>query len=326
MALPLALWISPVGKPYETVEDVLADVARVHLDGFEPVVILPTLYDDYPQQECRRTIGDALAIDSAEDAARVRAQFEAAGVRCWGWSVPRGTGDVAAEGAKHGAMAAVFETFVLNFEDGWEGFWTADGRAVVDTWLGGFWSAPGTEHLDGHVGVTMVTNSAMLHAVSDDEARAWCEGTHFWALEAYVPGDPGLDPANSLRLWRERLARIGQADRPVVLILERGDLVGDVERFAEPTWGTQIWPVESALAVNWPAAAPPAQLPAAEPEPCDRPWQAKRPLVLSSAGVIRGDLVAALRAEANRLGRAPRKTVIRRLARQIEQAAEAILA
>lgn len=250
-------WISPFDS-YAGGAAVVADAQRVNVPGHRTVVAIPTLYGVWPQQELSRAIGDALAVDGIEDALNVRAQIESQGVACAGWSVPRGnTGNPDAEGYAHGAMAAQFDTFLLNWEQGWGGFWTSADAGAVRAFFGGFWRAlseAGRE--DVHVIITFVTNSAMRQAVPADEETAWVEGSHAVALEAYIPGDPGLDPGNAVAIMRARLARDGHPDFPVIVILEQGDLLALAEQYSDPTWGVQFWTLATAARAAWPAPQP----------------------------------------------------------------------
>jgi hypothetical protein len=311
----LGLWISPF-NPYQTAAAVAADARKVHMPGMQTRVLLPTLYDDYPQQVVTRTIGDALAIDNAEDAAAVRAAIEAEGTPCDGWSVPRGTGDIEAEGYAHGLVASKFERFVLNWEEGWSGFWTENGAAAVNLWMTGFWravsDAGAAERLQGRVGITFVTNLTMRNAATDDEVAAWVGGSHYDALEAYLPGDPGLDPGKALAIWQGRLARIGATDRPVVVILEHGDLPALVAQYAHPTYGAQVWTLPIAASQNWPPLESfESRDPESEPEP-EPSVDPRDTQIAAMAGAIAhlADVVGdALLAEAKRSS--VRKTFVR---------------
>lgn len=286
----LDAWISPFDT-YATIADAIADVRRIHMPGAATGVLLPTLYDDWTQAQVNHALGAELTVSSAEQAGQIRAAFEAQGVPCGGWSVPRGTGDVAAEGHAHGLMAAQFDFFLLNLEKGWPGFWTDDGRAAVDVWLGAFWAGVkeggATARLNGNVGVTWVTNSAMMQAVSDAEAAAWVGGTNFDALEAYIPGDPGLDPSLSMAIWQARLARIGVSGRPVMLILEQGDLPALCAQHTTPGFGVQLWTLASAAQQTWPALiadAPSADAPERQ-TPSDWPWPLWQDAALNYRGI-----------------------------------------
>jgi hypothetical protein len=322
MSQPLWLWLSP-WDTYKTIQSAVDAAKLVRMPGFETGVLVPTLYDDWTQAQLSNNLGLELKVSGYDGALVIRSAFEAAGVACGGWSVPRGTGDVEAEGYVHGFCAAAFDYFVINFEDGWAGFWTLEGRAGVDAWLGAFWNgvkdAGGTERLNGNVGVTMVTNSSMMNSVSDDEAAAWVGGTSFDCLEAYVPGDRGLDPGNAIRIWNERLDRIGVAERPVVPILEQGDLPALIAQYAHPTLGAQIWTLSIAAARDWPDAPEPESKPA-----CDYGWQAKKDLVVATAGELQA-VADQITAEANRKG-GPRVVATRGLAKAVRDRAQAILA
>jgi hypothetical protein len=310
--LDLWAYLSPFDG-FQTFDDLFAALDKVHLPGFRTGVLIPTLYDDWTQAQVNHTLGAQLTVSGEANAYTIRSTIEARGYRCGGWSVPRATGDVYSEGKLHGRIAARFDYFVLNFEDGWDGFWTQDGRSVVDVWITGFWDgvmeAGGQEAVDrlnGNVGVTMVTNSAMMHAVSDDEVAAWTDGTNFDALEAYIPGDPGLDPDSSGSIWQDRLNRISKPDRPFVLILEQGDLPTICRQFARSR-GVQIWTLQVAAQQQWPEV--PVTQPS-EPAPCDQGWSDKKDAVVQAAGEI-DELVRQARVELGRTS--ARKSVLRQL-------------
>ncbi len=311
MTTRLDAWISPFDT-YSTIAAAVADAQRIHLPGLTTGVLLPTLYDDWTQSQVQHSLGVELTVSSAEHAGQIRAAFEAQGVPCGGWSVPRGTGDIAAEGYAHGLMAAQFDFFVLNFEKGWPGFWADNGGAAIDQWLGAFWTgvadSGASQRLNGNVGVTWVTNSGMMQAVSDDEAAAWVGGTNFDALEAYLPGDPGLDPTLSLAIWQARLARIGVADRPVVLILERGDLPALCAQHAIAGYGVQLWTLAGAAQQTWPEPVP--------DDPCAALIEQRDGLVETVADIADrcGDL---LLAEANYLKRPMRRWYVRSIVAQM---------
>lgn len=262
----LALWLSPHESRFQTAAQLVAACKEVNLPGHRTVVLIPTLYDDWPQQVVNRSIGDELAIDSPDDAWNVRAAIEFFGVPCGGWSVPRGTGNVLAEGYKHGLTARYFDHFSLNFEAGWQDFWAPDGRWYVDEWFKGF-----NDGLQGHrpqrLGVTFVTNTAMLQAVSASEGAAWFEQVDYVGIEVYLPGDPGLDPARGTERMRAELAAAGHPDLPIVCILEQGDLPALAQQFSHPDFGVQVWTVQAALNHAWPA--PGTEEPATEPTAAD---------------------------------------------------------
>lgn len=227
----------------------------------ETVVYLPTVYDDWPQQVLgKRALGDALAVDSPDDCAAVRAAIEATGVRCAGWSVPRGTGDADAEGYLHGLYAATFDEFILNYEQ-WrsgegqdEEYWVhPQNPAYVHLFMGGFNRALRDQGRVGKVrlGITFVTNS-MLVSAGDDVERAWLSYVDYVALEAYYPGDRNLDPANSLRIWREHCINdLGIEPVPAVAILAGGDVPADAVKFG--VYGdVQVWTFITGTGFTWP--------------------------------------------------------------------------
>jgi hypothetical protein len=309
----LGVWASPQ-ENIQTPEDLVAMLKDVHLPGHETEVYIPTYYDDWPQQVLsQRAIGDAFAVDGPEDAAAMRATIESLGLKCGGWSVPRGTGDIYAEGYKQGTCAAMFDHFILNFEDGWAGFWTQDGVNAITLFLSGFWDAlkaAGRGPDNFLLGITFVTNAAMLGAVSVAEASEWLGGTHYVALEAYVPDDPGLDPANSLRRMQSVLNASGYPNMRMVCILEQGDVVSLAQEFSHPELGVQIWTAAVAASASWPPVEDPVQ-----PLPdVDWAWQAKKDQVVATTG----ELVAVRQmfdTEASRKA-GPRRAEIKRLADQ----------
>lgn len=300
MSGPVTAWISP-WDTYQSVAEVVADVeiVRAALPGREVRVALPTAYGPALQgtlaRPGQRTLGDALCPPTPDGLRALRQQIEAAGVPCDGWCVPRGDGDVAAEGDLHGRLAGLFDKFILNFEAGWPGFWTRPADvAATNGYLTAFWDALGAagraDALTGEVGLTWVTNS-MLAAVPDDAKRAWIDGTHYDALEVYVPGDPNLDPARGLARWQQVLGRLGVTGRDVVAILARGDLVADAATYSHPTRGVQLWTLQSAarrLAQVAPAP-PPAPEPAPDPAretPADYPFPTWRESAIAYRGAL----------------------------------------
>jgi hypothetical protein len=290
---PLRSWISPF-DPFATPQDVVNAAQRITLTGFESRVLLPTMYGAWYQGTAgvQRTLGAGLVDTSPAGYAAIRASIEALGTGCDGWSVPTD----ASQGYAHGAVASVFDHFVLNFEHGWAGFWTPEGPNPVNQFMGDFWrgvqDGGASDRLNGNVGVTMVTNSAMMHALSDAELQAWVGGSNYDALEAYIPGDPGLDPANSQRIWQARLAANGIADRNVVLILEQGDLPALCAEYANPVYGVQLWTLGSAMNLAWPAPDDPAPDPVADPtiDPCQQIID-QRDGLESALGYLGGDLL-----------------------------------
>lgn len=309
-----AVWLSP-HENIQTPQQLAAMVKNVYMPDHTTVVYIPTFYDDWPQQVLsQRSIGDALAIDNAADAANVRAQIEAEGVLCGGWSVPRATGDAYDEGYKQGQAAAAFDYFILNFEDGWAGFWTQNGTYAITQFLTGFWDAlkaGGRDSSNFLLGLSFVTNTAMLQAVDAEEGAAWFGGVHYVCVEAYVPGDPGLDPANSLRRMQAELDAAGFPDMRVVCILERGDLVALAQEFDHPELGFQVWTVAVAVAATWPVPEDNGGDDVDLPQ-VDWAWQAKKDVVVSTTG----ELVAVRQQfndEANRKA-GPRKKEVNRLA------------
>lgn len=310
----LSLWLSP-WEPYQSADELVAACRGVNLPGHQTEILIPTLYDDWPQQVLSRTLGDALAIDSIDDAATVRALIEADGISCGGWSVPRGTGEIYGEGYKHGQVAALFDHFVLNYEDGWSGFWTDDGRWAVDEFMRGFQDGLGGAR--PRLGVTFVTNTAMLQAVSPDEAAAWLEHADYVAIEVYVPGDPGLDPDLGAARMRDELAAAGHPDVPIVCILERGDLSTLAAAESHPELGVQVWTIGAALQHTWPDIAPPP------PPDVDFGWLAKKDLVVGLAGELQ-NVADQFGIEAGRKS-GPRKSMVLALAAGVRSRAEQIL-
>lgn len=288
-------WISPF-SPFANINSLATAWYRVHLPGWQHRVMIPTLYGPWFQgQLANRSLGNALCGSSPDDYAALRDRIEQIGIGCDGWSVPTADGDSNAQGRLHGATAAKFDFWMINFEHGWPGFWTPSGAARMNDWISGFWQGVeeggGSDRLNGNVGVTMVTNSAMMQALDDDEMRAWVDGTNFDALEAYIPGDPGLDPDLALQIWNNRLRAIGTADRRVILILEQGDLPAMCQQYQNNHYGVQIWTLEIAAAQTWPDATeiPPEQQPLPEPyQPAQNPCSG----LISSIGYMGGDLLA----------------------------------
>lgn len=309
-ALPLDCWISPY-SPYQTAASVAAAVAKVHSPGFLTRVLLPTMYGADVQRDLNRTIGNDLAIAGVEDCERVRGLIESYGVPCGGWSVPCAVGDIAEQGYMHGVCAGYFDWFILNFEHGWPGFWSVDGVDIVTQFLDGFWrgiAAMGaTARLDGQIGITMVTNTAMMLALDDDELLAWTGGTNYDALEAYVEDDPGLDPEAAIAIWTKRLADVDITGRDTVLILSQGDLDVQTPYYAHPVRGTQIWTLEIAAAHLWPADPP-----TPPPPPTDN----CAPLINALAYVC-DDQGDALLAECTRSN--VRKTVVRSVVKEMQR-------
>lgn len=242
----------------------MAAAARsIQLPGHRTIVLLPTVYGGWPQQALsRRTIGDALAVDSPEDCAAVRAAIEAEGVACGGWSVPRGAGDPWTEGYLQGQAAAQFDLFILNYEqwksrenDPAEEYWVhPQDPNPVNRFLDGFYAALGDEGRAGQVkiGLTYVTNSMLANA-GDDVERAWLARVDFVALEAYYPGDVNLDPANSLAKWARHCREdLGIEPVPACAIVAQGDVVADAAAVSDPELGVQVWTLESAATAAWP--------------------------------------------------------------------------
>lgn len=324
----LALWISPYNG-YQTPAQVAAAASGVHLPGHRTIVLLPTLYDDWPQQALsKRAIGDALAVDSPADCASVRQAIEACGVACGGWSVPRGTGDAYAEGYAHGQAAAQFEVFILNYEqwtarenDPSEEYWVhPQDSSYVNAFMDGFEQALAEAGAAPIIGLTYVTNSMFTNA-GDDVERAWLRRVNFVALEAYYPGDRNLDPAKSLELWAKHCTDdLRIAAVPACAIVAQGDIVTDAQTVSDPAWGVEVWTLEEAARAEWPAAdEPPTEAPVpepeapAEPEPIDIPWQQKRGLVINTLGLIHGDELAAVLAARTKKDREAQVARIRAL-------------
>jgi hypothetical protein len=242
-------------------------------------VALPSAYGPWLQGTpgISRAIGRALAAATLDELAHLRATIEAAGVPCDAWCVPRS----AADGAFHGAVAALFDRFYLNTEWGWAGFWTERAPAAIRAYLGAFWGAlEAAGRADLHVGWTLVPNS-MLAGSTDAELATWAAGCHETALEVYLPGDPSLDPHTGLAKWRARAGRIG-VDQPATVMVEHGDLLGYLAALSHPEHGAHLWTLASTAAYF--AGA----------------WLDKKAAVVSVLGWIRGDVVAGRRASPER--------------------------
>jgi hypothetical protein len=149
----------------------------------------------------------------------------------------------------------VFDHFNLNWEEGWQDFWAREGAAPVNQFLEGYWNS--VVDPNQLTGITFVPNTAMLGAATPQETAAWVGGSEYVAIETYLPGDPGLDPAmGRIRMGRE-LEQAGFPEFPVVNMLEHGDLPTLAAQFTHPTYGIQIWTVGAAIAHNWPIVEPP---------------------------------------------------------------------
>jgi hypothetical protein len=128
----------------------------------------------------------------------------------------------------------------------------------------------------------------MLGAVSASEGAAWFEDVDYVAIEAYIPGDPGLDPEKGAARMREELAAAGHPDLPIVCILEFGDLPVMCAQFSHPEFGVQVWTVGAALNHTWP--------PADQEEPVTdeerERMQATIDGLVNSLGYVAGDLLS----------------------------------
>ena len=282
----LTVWLSP-WEHYESVEQIVEALANVHLPGHTTEVLIPTVYDDTPQYWLRNNLGPGLKVSNPDSAAGLRQQFRDLGLECGGWSVPRGTGNAGSEGAIHGAFAAQFDHFNLNWEEGWQDFWAREGAAPVNQFLQGYWGeveARGRT-LDVLTGITFVPNTAMLGAATPQETAAWVGGSEYVAIETYLPGDPGLDPAKGRVRMGHELEQAGYPDFPVVNMLEHGDLPALAAQFTHPVYGIHIWTIGAAIAHTWPIEEPPPE-PVTPPEVDD---------VLQALAYIANDVTGPLR-------------------------------
>ena len=245
----IVAWVSP-DDTYQTPADVLADLATVRaaFPGRTVRVAIPTAYGPYLQgamaRPTYRQLGDALCPADLAGVAALRALFEAAGYPCDGWSVPRGRlGDSLLsdrdEGAFHGSIAALFARFYWNFEAGWSGFWTeaASVQAATD-WVTGYWSTAG-DALGGNTGITWVTNS-MLTAVPDPAKKVWLGGSNYDILEAYLPGDPNLDPQRAAAIWAATLNALAITGRPVYELVEN-----DIAKYVSGAAPWHLWTLQA---------------------------------------------------------------------------------
>jgi hypothetical protein len=266
-AKPVGFWLSPE-ENYGGINQVVALAKACTVPGYVPAVLLPTAYGGYLQGEMERPryrlIADELAPNTFEGLAEVRKAIESQGVRCLGWSVPRGnTGNNYSEGYKHGQCAAQFPNgFVLNTEWGWGGFWT--DPTDPDAWnqfAGGFWDAIRdagmSQRLGGsaaRVGATFVVNvqpngtlGAMMNASTVEFDRAVLDSVGYLTLETYGPvGGFSLDPANDIP-WTQKYVHQQQGFKGmrIVGIMEpRGgnDLVAQIQQWDTTTkYGGQVW-------------------------------------------------------------------------------------
>jgi len=326
----LSIWLSP-WENISNADDLVRAVSAARLPGHFTEVLIPTVYIDWPQSVLRNNLGPSLKVDSPDHAAHVRATIEAQGLWCGGWSVPGGTGDAYAEGRLHGSFASAFDHFNLNWEEGWQDFWAREGRAPVDEFLGGYWDELASRGKMPLTGITFVPNTAMLGAATPDETAAWVEGSHYVAIETYLPGDPGLDPTFGKARMVHELSQAGHPDFPIVNLLEFGDLPALAAQHSHRDFGVQVWTVGAVMGHVWPDPEPqpdpepePEPVPVPDPGSCQDPeWHARKDEIVGLAGelALTGDQIIA---EGNRKN-GPRKTYILPLGQGVKQRAERIL-
>jgi hypothetical protein len=277
---PVGFWLSPE-ENYQGINQVVSLAKACSVSGYVPAILLPTAYGGYLQGEMDRPryrlISDELAPASFEGLAQVRAAIESQGVRCLGWSVPRGnTGNNYSEGYKHGQCASQFPNgFVLNTEWGWSGFWS--DPTDVDAWnqfAGGFWDAIRdagmSQRLGGsaaRVGATFVVNvqsgggvGAMMNASTVEFDHAVLDSIGYLTLETYGPvGGFSLDPANDIP-WAMKYVnqQQGFTHMRIVGIMEPragNDLVGQIQSWDTTSkYGGQVWTLFEANAMLNPSA------------------------------------------------------------------------